>query len=287
MLGGPFSSATFEIRSLNLSMTLSVATAALSIQTSGQVTLRVPSSPLSGYPFGNAIGFKPSSYDTLIESKSSDNITSMRPKLSFYHTSLGSRPLSNITLKEHNPSSTDTSVALTPSVNTPGSPRFLLFNTSTNARPLLVETATSATGLTVVAAGGSTQLSVESLALAESPRPKLRSLAIRRTSSSTPFNSDTVAAVPRTSEWSSFVSKNSAFANILASPEPPISPFKQMLSQTALSVKNSQSSILGAFENPSQSETAVVAGGSTIQYRKETIDSLITITAQLLGRRIW
>ncbi|KAL8898432.1 MAG: hypothetical protein Q9207_006699 [Kuettlingeria erythrocarpa] len=40
-----------------------------------------------------------------------------------------------------------------------------------------------------------------------------------------------------------------------------------------------QSSVTGAFDNPNQTETTIIAGGRTLQYSKETIGSLSTLTA--------
>ncbi|KAL8651155.1 MAG: hypothetical protein Q9226_004827 [Calogaya cf. arnoldii] len=40
-----------------------------------------------------------------------------------------------------------------------------------------------------------------------------------------------------------------------------------------------QSSVLGAFENPDQSQTTIVVSSTTIQYHRETISSLATLTA--------
>ena len=40
-----------------------------------------------------------------------------------------------------------------------------------------------------------------------------------------------------------------------------------------------QSSASGAFDDPNQSETTIIIGGTTLHYSKETIESLSTITA--------
>ncbi|KAL9611325.1 MAG: hypothetical protein Q9167_004008 [Letrouitia subvulpina] len=47
----------------------------------------------------------------------------------------------------------------------------------------------------------------------------------------------------------------------------------------SISSTAAQSSVSGAFDNPNQSETTIIIGGTTLHYSKETIQSLSTITA--------
>ena len=61
-------------------------------------------------------------------------------------------------------------------------------------------------------------------------------------------------------------------------PAPSILPKNPKVTSTAGSGSD-QSSITNAFAFPTQSETTIIAGGTTLHYRKETIQSLLSITA--------
>lgn len=77
------------------------------------------------------------------------------------------------------------------------------------------------------------------------PRP-----ALPLPSRSLPGNSQTVTSAPNTGQPSAAVTSTAV-----------------------------QSTAFGAFDNPNQSETTIIVGGTTLHYSKETIQSLSTLTA--------
>ena len=61
-------------------------------------------------------------------------------------------------------------------------------------------------------------------------------------------------------------------------PAPSILPKDSKVTSTA-GPDSGQSSVTNAFAIATQSETTIIAGGTTLHYKKETIQSLLSITA--------